>query len=235
MIDGNGNRSITFSDPRGKVLLNRKTDSSQNEENDTYTLYDIKERVATIYPPDANSFTPNLIYQYFYDAADNPISKKIPDADKIAYVFNHRDLAIGMQSGNLSVDNKWMVTEYDDFGRAIKTGLNTTPTTVNEVWTKTFWDGEIEGGTSFADASMNRESIPKEYQYLFEDQSEQLVPDNSNNAIYKGRVHYTETAILNGNTATNTLLQNINEYDAYGRVNKLNSTNHQGGVDESII
>jgi len=233
-IDGNSNRQITFTDARGKALLTRRSDG-QGEENDTYTLFDIKERQAAIYPPAANSFTPNLIYEYLYDAGDNLISKKIPDAVKMSYIYNLRDLPIGMQSGNLLADNKWMVTEYDDFGRIIKTGLNSTPTTVNEIWSKTFWDGEVEVGSSFADASMDIKSIPQEYQYLFENQSEQLVPDNSTNAIYKGKVHYTETAILNGNIATGTLLQAVNKYDAYGRVNELNSTNHQGGLDQIFM
>lgn len=230
-IDGNSNRQITFADTRGKTLLSRRSDG-QTEENDTYTLYDIKERQAAIYPPDANSFTPNLIYEYFYDAGDNLISKKVPDAAKTNYVYNQRDLAIGTQSGNLLADGKWMVTEYDDFGRIITTGLNSSPTIVNEVWTKTFWDGQAAANfTGFSPFE-----IPKELEGILEPEAAAAAPSNqSSNPIYKGKVHYTETATLTGNIVSNDRLFSINEYDTYGRVSRVQTDNHLGGINDIFL
>lgn len=232
-IDGNGNHLSIFANSREKTILTRRSDGN-SAKNDTYTLYDVKERKAAVYPPNSNGATTNLIYEYFYDAADNQILKKIPDADTIRYVFNNRDLPIGMQGGNLENDGKWMVTEYDEFGRVIKKGLNTSPTTVNEIWTRTFWDGEVETGSSFV--GFIPLEIPKELKGEFELTELSAAPsDNSTNPIYKGKIHYTESAMINGNIATTNRLFSINQYDNFGRVSRVQTDNHLGGSENTVF
>jgi len=59
--------------------------------------------------------------------------------------------------------------------------------------------------------------------------------DNSTNPIYKGRVHYTETAILNGNTANVNRLFSINRYETFGRLDRVQTDNHLGGFDNAFL
>ncbi len=233
VIDGNGNKKIVFSDFRDNVVLERTESSDGSKKNDTYRNYDLKEREKSVYPPDTDDTTPNLIYTKLYDVADNLIEQKVPDAEKIEMVYDTRELLIAQRGGNLRADGKWMVTELDDYGRPTKTGLNATPTTVNEVWAKTFWDGQVEAGSSFT--GFYDLEIPKEFKDIVPEEEESVAPtDNSTNPIYIGKVHYTETTVLNGNTATNRLFS-INRYDSHGRVDRVQTDNHLGGFDNRLL
>jgi len=137
-----GDRTTTYQDKRGRIILSEQSNESGSQKTQTFTVFDDKERIEQMIPPDAVATDAGLIFSYLYDGTDNLIEQKIPDAAKIETVYNQRDLPIATQHGNLRADGKWMVTEYDVYGRPIITGLNTTPTTVDEVWTKTFWDGQ---------------------------------------------------------------------------------------------
>jgi len=237
IIDPNNHKTILFKDKRNRPVLTRKEGDNVAEKTDTYSLYDAKERPTIVIPPAATlTTTPNLIFKTFYDGANNPIFKKIPDMDLLEMRYNNRDLPIAQQEGNLRMDGKWMITQYDDYGRNIKTGLNTTPTTVNEVWTTTFWDGQIDLGsfTGFSPLQAPKD-LPRDLQELLNAENANVSPtDNSNTPIYKGKIHYTETAILDGNTA-GTRLFSINRYDSYGRVDRQQTDNHLGGFDNMLL
>ena len=210
-IDGNGNKTITFSDKRGKKVLVRKTNSSETEKNDLYYLFDDKERRTIIIPPSASLSTPDLIYTKLYDGADNVIEKKIPDKEKMEMVYEVRDLPIASRGGNLRADGKWMVTEYDDYGRPEKTGLNTSPTTVNELWAKNLYDGN---------QSVNFNSF---------------VPPFGNNNLNNpkitiGKLTATQVEVLNGNQMSNFRILTFFNYDDYGRIAHQPQIHHRDGA-----
>jgi len=209
-IDGNGNKKVLFTDFRNKVILERVESADGNERSDTYRNYDLREREKSIYPPDADATTPNLIYTKLYDGDDNITEKKVPDAAKMDMVYDARDLLIAQRGGNLRADGKWMVTELDNYGRATKVGLNTTPTTVNEIWLENFWDG--------ANASAFAQDIG-------------FTPNNNlvNSRIEIGKLTGTKTSVLNGNTLTGTTVLQALNYNNNGQLISDLSTNHRGG------
>ena len=156
--------------------------------------------------------------------------------EKIETIYHpNRDYPIAWRGGNLRADGKWMVKAYDAYGRETQTGLITgasAPDPFNleptEIWTKTFYDGESDASfTGFVDDFKN---APQEVLDLIQSTTAAAPPANSAQ-IYVGKVHYTETAILDGNTASTNRLLQIFRYDNYGRADRIMTDNHLGGFD----
>ncbi|MEM6316118.1 MAG: DUF6443 domain-containing protein [Bacteroidota bacterium] len=210
-IDGNGNKDIVFTDFRGKRILERSESQDGTKRNDTYRNHDLKEREISVYPPDADASTPNLIYKKLYDGADNLIEQKVPDAEKREMVYDARDLLIASRGGNLRAAGQWLVTEYDLYGRPRRMGLNTTPTTVNEMWRENFYDG-------------TRVNLFTDNDYFSTNQSF----NNPRREI--GKLTGTHTAVLNGNVATSNIIERFLFYDDHGRLDRETGNNHRGGI-----
>lgn len=64
-----------------------------------------------------------LCYIYHYDRRNRLIEKKIPGKSWEYIVYNKMNLPVLSQDGNLRVDDKWMFTKYDIFGRSVYSGL----------------------------------------------------------------------------------------------------------------
>jgi RHS repeat-associated protein len=197
VTDPDNRVGITYTDKRGRVVLSRNTNTSNTSPADTYTVYDNKDRVTEVYPPASTSSTPELIFRYRYDGANNLTYKKVPDAAAMQYRYDTRDLPAYLQDGNLAAQSKCLKTQYDLYGRAIKTGFwNGFPTTVNltdtfaindaNLLTKTFYDG-IGTGAAKTEAQ------------------------------YRGRVRRSEVKVLDG-AATPVWLHTSYEYDTHGRL-----------------
>jgi RHS repeat-associated protein len=215
VTDPEGNRKSSFLDKKGRIVLVRRDSINSTKKNSIYTVFDPKDRKTIILPEGTETYPlspfPNLIYTYLYNHLDQVIEHKIPDKEKIETIYHpHRDYPVAWRGGNLRADGKWMVMAYDNYGRNTQTGLITNTGVPNasnlsptEIWTKTFWDGAASTG----------------------------IADKTNENIYTGKVHFTETAILNGNaTSTNRLLK-VNVYDDYGRLDSLFCDTHLGGKD----
>ncbi|MFZ1750710.1 MAG: DUF6443 domain-containing protein, partial [Saprospiraceae bacterium] len=132
VIDGNGNRSITFTDLKGRVICERKTGATDisGDRRDTYTHYDNKNRVTKVIPPGATATTtPEMVFEYKYDNEDKLIEKKIPGKGWIKYQYNNKDLLAAKQDANHLAINRWTVYSYDANGRSLKSGYfdGTTP------------------------------------------------------------------------------------------------------------
>jgi RHS repeat-associated protein len=52
------------------------------------------------------------------------IAKKVPGADWVLMVYDQRDRLVFTQDGNMRSKNQWMTTLYDDFNRAVQTGIS---------------------------------------------------------------------------------------------------------------
>lgn len=148
VTDPNGNKLITFTDKRGRKVLSRRTDATDqvSKRLDTYYVYDRKDRLIKVLPPGATTGHTGLIYTYLYDGEDRVLEKKIPGKDYIEYRCNNRDLLAAEQDGNLRADGKWFAYSYDAFGREKESGFynSTPPGTITdliptEALTKTFY------------------------------------------------------------------------------------------------
>ena len=203
--DGNGTKTgdqtIVYKDKKGQTILSVQQNSSGSEKTETYYAYDDKDRMVMVIPPDATTDSTGLIYTYTYDERNRVATSKIPDSEFMEYTYNTRDLQTGMRNGNLRTDSKWMVTEYDDYGRPTKTGLNTSATTVNELWSQIFYDGF--DGTSTLPGAIHTGKVRKRVAYML----------NGNSVNTTDKI---ETNFL---------------YDAFGRVEQQNMNTHLGGTD----
>lgn len=118
--DPQGHTSTSFTDLKGRLILSRKID---NPAYDTYYVYDDKDRLIEIIPPDATKGDINLNYFYQYDGEDKLTRKKMPSKEWMTYKYDDRDLVMAQQDGYLLNNNKWYVYNYDVFGRETKSGF----------------------------------------------------------------------------------------------------------------
>ncbi|MCB0685309.1 MAG: hypothetical protein KDC53_02255 [Saprospiraceae bacterium] len=126
VIDGNGDKTITFKDRLGETVLVRQIDSDASEDPaDTYTLYDDKLRPYIVYPPETAELTNNvdLIFTTLYRGDDQVKSKDTPDKTVENFIYNSRDLPAYRQDGYLNAQGKYYAIEYDVYGRSVKEGL----------------------------------------------------------------------------------------------------------------
>ncbi len=145
VTDPDNKQVITYKDKKGRTIMVRRTNTANAGPADTYYIYDDKDRTNKVIPPGSTFASTTLNFEYSYDQSDNMLTKKIPDAASVSMKYNNRDQLVLSQDGNLLAQNKWMCTQYDDFGRVIKTGLFSgtipnpiTPTlTPNDLYTET--------------------------------------------------------------------------------------------------
>lgn len=153
VIDGNGNRSISFTDFKGRLICQRKTSSSDvpADRRDTYTHYDNKNRATKVIPPGATATTtPEMVFEYKYDNEDKLTEKKIPGKGWIKYLYNSKDLLAAQQDANHLAINRWTVYSYDANGRSLKSGYfdGTTPNVESPTFTNTTTYTESIYGTT---------------------------------------------------------------------------------------
>jgi len=119
VTDPDNRVSYTYTDKKGRVVLSKLNDTNPAE---TYNIYDDKDRIEKVIPPGATLSTPELIFTYEYSGDDLLLNKKVPGAAVVNMRYNNRDLLRLTQDGNLAANSRWLLTNYDDYGRPIKTG-----------------------------------------------------------------------------------------------------------------
>jgi RHS repeat-associated protein len=126
-INGNGDKSIVFTDFRGRKIINRNTNSVDDlsQRFDSKYFYDTKDRLSKYVGPGIDTNNTQQVHIYKYDAEDKLISKKLPNKAIINYSYNMRDELVGMQDGNMLAQNRWLASRYDDYGRVIQSGFVT--------------------------------------------------------------------------------------------------------------
>jgi RHS repeat-associated protein len=123
VTDPDNNYAYTYTDKKGRIVYIKKTNFSFSGVFETYNIYDDKDRLTKVVPPGSTVGNTTLNFTYLYDQADNIISQKIPDATAVTMKYNARNLLVLKQDGNLAAQSKWECTQYDDYGRPIKSGL----------------------------------------------------------------------------------------------------------------
>lgn len=222
VTDPNGNQSIIYKDKRGRLILSRRTDSSGNQPNDTYYTYDNKDRLITVVPPNASISNPqaDLIYEYTYNEEDHMLTKKVPGADLVKMYYNDRDLLTVMEDGLLKSKNKWLVTQYDDYGRVTKTGfIDDTNFKLNLLENKAFFNDPEDQITGLLT-------------HTFYDGTSDVQTEEITSPIYTGKVRKSLVRLMDGfepksdpNNVNNWLTQ-LMDYDAFGRVVASSGNNH---------
>ncbi|MEP5339095.1 MAG: DUF6443 domain-containing protein [Algibacter sp.] len=121
-----------FKNKQGQVVLKRTYATSKvggvmiNTPHDTNYKYDDFGNLTDVYPPKVlDRFYTALGYHYIYDSRNRLIQKKIPGKDWEYIVYDKLDRPVLTQDANLRVNNKWLFTKYDVFGRVTYTGIYT--------------------------------------------------------------------------------------------------------------
>ncbi len=200
--DPDGNKTISFTDKKGRVILHRKTTSAEAAStfNDTYTLYDLKDRVMTIIPPGANLSTPELLFKYTYDAFDNVITKKVPGQALVQLAYDTRNLTTALQNGLLLAAGRWIGNHYDDYGRMSESGYTSSSIDpyITSMLIQHFYDG-YDGATQ-----LSLSSFPQ----------------------YTGRIRKSRFNNLNAFEVGGTWNESTYSYDTYGRNTTATMSNH---------
>jgi hypothetical protein len=143
------NTTEEFKNKEGQVVLKRTYDNSVP--HDTYYVYDKFGNLTYVIPPLANgnpnaNNLENLCYQYKYDYRNRLVEKKLPGKqwEFIVYDKLDRPVATGpafTPFGGLT--QGWLITQYDVFGRVLKTGWFGKPVSVS---TRESYQASINGG-----------------------------------------------------------------------------------------
>ena len=129
-----------FKNIEGLTVLKRSyTDTDTNNDgnpelevpHDTYYIHDKFGNLTYVLSPkvDLNDGISaqeisELCYQYVYDNRNRIIEKNIPGKGKEHIVYNKRDFPILTQDANLKIQNKWLFSVYDEYGRIAYTGID---------------------------------------------------------------------------------------------------------------
>ena len=131
-----------FSDRNGKVVLERRID--QNDNNDTYFIYDIKDSlVCVIQPMGVNSlprtfsfndsFAQKYCFTYRYDAFGNIIERHVPGAGTTRYAYDIRGRLVLYADDVMSTSKLYRYIIYDQMDRVCEEGYTKINTTLDSI------------------------------------------------------------------------------------------------------
>ncbi|MCK5148087.1 DNRLRE domain-containing protein [bacterium] len=153
--DENGTESYVYTDKSGNEVL-KKTIVDGGSEVQTYYVYDERNNLRFIIPPEAvnqlslpitmsytlsnsNQIRQNYVTYFVYDGYDRLVEKYIPEAksasdlEAIYTIYDRLGRMCLTQDGNLRVHNQWLFIKYDMHGRHIMSGLYTDNTRTNRI------------------------------------------------------------------------------------------------------
>lgn len=263
--DEHGKRVVEYKDKNGQVVLKKvekttgATITSHTGWLCTYYVYDNFGLLRFVLSPKAvealsswtvtSTIANELCFRYEYDSRKRMIIKKVPGSGEVHMVYDLRDRLVMTQDANLRNNDQWMVMQYDNLNRPVKTFLltngddrvthegdalnellypNTSMLSAGQLLTENFYDDYnwatgISGISSSLDNSFTGSP---DYIGSFNTSpyyAQQLVKSNAT----RGMVTGTKVHIL----GTNNFTYNLTLYDDKGRPIQVQSTNHTGGTD----
>lgn len=108
----------------GGKLICRKVEVSSNETLATYYVYDDKGLLRAVLQPkyQDNSSLADFAFTYNYDSRGRIITKSIPGAGSVNFVYDKYDRLALSQDANQLRDGNWGFTKYDVQNRPVMTG-----------------------------------------------------------------------------------------------------------------
>jgi RHS repeat-associated protein len=149
-IDEHGKQVVEYRDKIGLVILKKvqlaetitATSPSVHGWLCTYYIYDDFNRLTMVVPPKAveilntrysiqgtanwvldTALLNGLCFTYAYDARGRMVAKKVPGAATVQMVYDARDRLAMMRDGNQAAAGQWLVTQYDELNRPVRTYL----------------------------------------------------------------------------------------------------------------
>ncbi|WP_350292609.1 DUF6443 domain-containing protein [uncultured Croceitalea sp.] len=124
------NTAEEFVNKDGQTVLKRTYVGG--ETLSTYYVYDDYGNLTYVLPPktepDTETITTTLLnslaFQYRYDALRRQVEKRNPGVDGWErIVYDYEDRPILAQDANMAINDQWLFTKYDKYGRPVYTGF----------------------------------------------------------------------------------------------------------------
>ncbi|MEM1321370.1 MAG: RHS repeat-associated core domain-containing protein [Bacteroidota bacterium] len=116
--DENGNAVVDFKDKIGRLVLTREY--LDDAYVDTYNVYDHRNNLLGIMPPDATSIDDILSFRYYYDDRDRVEMQRMPGTANTTIGYNNKDEIESILDGN----GNSTIYDYDDYGRLLTQTTN---------------------------------------------------------------------------------------------------------------
>ena len=119
----------------GKIVLTEvlKAETDTLAQQQTWNVYDRKNRLVQVYPPGVTAGDDGLRYAYRYDGADNITYKKVPDTEATSITYDERSLPVAVTHPGLPDPYTHLATVYDSYGRKVRNGFASSSTATNTI------------------------------------------------------------------------------------------------------
>lgn len=245
--DEHDSQTVTIIDKSGKKIVVRDANS-----NDTYYVYDARDRLYAVIQPQGYDFTStgitknsatwqNYVFAYEYDLRNRIIRKHIPSGGWTSYVYDKADRVVLEQTALQATTNHWSFTKYDVLGREIIKGelVNanaqaTLQSNFDGVSTPyEVWQGSAYSSQSFPIAYTASDEKTINYYDQYDWRPTALAFDAT--SAYNAATYWSNAkGLLTGSRVqdpqTNTLYyDNVIYYDNRNRILQTFQTHHKGG------
>ena len=140
--DPDGRIRASFTDSRGRMLLERRTDRAVCDMADTYYVYDMADRLCFVVTPKAAAMlesdpkslskAQSLCFSYSYDGRDRLIAKTVPGGATSEYVYDRLNRLIFSRDSQQSLSGEWNAPKYDPQMRVALKGRAVMPAATRE-------------------------------------------------------------------------------------------------------
>ncbi len=268
-IDEHGKQVVEYKDNAGLVILKKVQLANEPAAGHTgwlctYYLYDDFNRLQMVVPPLAvekltgNSWqltaalADELCFNYTYDQRGRMITKKVPGAATVSMVYDARDRLVMTQDGKQATAGHWMVTQYDELNRLLRTYLwagagmaayhqqqaytssaypSAAQLTGAELLTETYYDNYnwVAGSGTSLTAVLDATNTSNSIYFITAYNSSPLYaqPITASYAL-KGLATGSKVKVLG---TTGSYLYTVSFFDERGRVIQVQSINATGGRD----
>ncbi|MCB9341361.1 MAG: hypothetical protein H6577_24825 [Lewinellaceae bacterium] len=199
VTDENGNATLTNTD-----IVGRKSKVTDAMGGVTNYFYDYKDNLVKITNPEQQE------YLFTFDKRNRLKTKEVPGSGCQEYMYNDRDLQVAYRDANLRTESgKWIVNEYDIYGRTTRTGFSTqnSPNSPGPC-------NDLDPQLNFA---IGEELITNTY-----DVNNAIGNCNSTYTPW-GKLTATTAAIINENGAIDGSIPSRHCFDAFGRIRATES------------
>ncbi|RKR84506.1 RHS repeat-associated protein [Mucilaginibacter gracilis] len=249
---GKDHTTEEYKDKDGHVVLKRTFNTQNNtaEILSTYYVYDDFNNLCFVLPPKAeadniNASNPisqttldNLCYQYQFDERNRQVAKKIPGSGWQYTVYNILDQVVATQDANQRAQNQWIITKYDELGRAVIIGIwNNGNTAISPAGLKTQVYAQTMQWEVRAIEDINGYTLTNTYPNslntilsvnYYDDYNIMGMPydhHTENSTMTNGLQTATKVNVL----GTGDMLWTVNYYDDKGRVTHAYAQHYLGG------
>ncbi|MGV7106198.1 DUF6443 domain-containing protein [Flavobacterium sp. U410] len=226
-----------FKNKEGKVILKRTYNS--NVAHDTYYVYDQYNNLTYVIPPLAGgaidqTTLDGLCYQYKYDKRNRLAEKKLPGKQWEFIVYDKLDRPVATGPAFNPYGNGttgWLITEYDVFGRVVKTGWKQMTADANA---RTTHQSSINSGSNPFTLSQN-ETLTQNYYDDYSFTGAPTLPNDVEGQTLATNVKGLPTGswvrVLDS-PGSSTAEISYTLYDEKYRPVRTHTTNHLGGYTQ---